>query len=264
MSVDLPEQQEPAWDLVLQRLPSYRVPAEPALPPDPMGPEARRLHEIYMPLVETPRLVIAQLGQTLDGRIATRTGDSCFVSGPEGIAHLHRLRALVDAVIVGAGTVTADDPRLTVREVRGRNPVRVVLDPSGRVSPDAGVFRDQAAPTIWVRAERSGIPEPPPQVESLFLPEQPEGGFHPIAILQALSSRGLNRVLVEGGGITVSGFLAAAALDRLHVTVAPILLGSGRPSLTLPAVERLDEALRPRCRHFQLGSDMLFDLCLRS
>ncbi|MFO8002939.1 RibD family protein [Thioalkalivibrio sp.] len=219
---------------------------------------------IYQPLVETRELVMAQLGQTLDGRIATHSGHSHFVTGPEDIRHLHRLRALVDAVVVGAGTVIADNPQLTVRHVRGDNPVRVVLDPSGRVPSDRRMFQDGAAPTLWLQSPRAHPPVVDGRVEVLLLDEAADGeGFHPTAVLRRLADRGLRRVLVEGGGLTVSRFLAAGVLDRLHLTVAPLLLGSGRPSVTLDPVHTLQEAIRPQCRHFVLGPDILFDLCLR-
>lgn len=229
-----------------------------------LAPAADTLWEIYGPLIESRDLVLAQLGQTLDGRIATHAGHSHFVNGPEGIVHLHRLRALVDAVLVGAGTAVADDPRLTVRRVQGENPVRVVLDPSGRVSPEASVFRDGTAPTLWLRGQRGTGVAVPPGVEAVLLPERPEGGFDPRVILQALRARNLNRILVEGGGITVSRFMDAGALDRLHVTVSPILLGSGSPALTLNPIDRMDMALRRSFRYFPLGHDLLFDLDLRS
>lgn len=220
-----------------------------------------QLDSIYRPLLRRGPLVMAQLGQTLDGRIATRTGHSHYVTGPEDIVHLHRLRALVDAVVVGAGTAISDDPRLTVREVPGANPVRVLLDPSARVPLDRCMFRDSAAPTLWIVAPQAAVGAVPGGVQLLRLEESPEGGgFRPQDVLEILAAHGLNRVLVEGGGITVSRFLDAGALHRLHLTVAPILLGSGRPSLTLDPVDRLDQALRPRCRRFLLGADLLFDL----
>ena len=225
--------------------------------------EARDVLELYLPLLLAPDLVIAQLGQSLDGRIATESGHSHYVTGRADIRRLHRLRALVDAVVVGAHTVAADNPRLTVREVEGRNPVRVVLDPEGRLTPDRHVFSDGAARTLVVRRHH----EPnnlPGDAEVLTMPVSGADGFEPEMVLQAMRDAGCRRVLVEGGGITVSRFVQAGVVDRMHVTVAPLLIGSGRPSMTLTTIQSLDQALRPRCRHFRLGDDMLFDLDLRT
>ena len=232
--------------------------------------DARDVIELYLPLQLRADLVIAQIGQSLDGRIATASGHSHYVTGPADILRLHRLRALVDAVIVGAGTVALDDPQLTVRKLEGRSPVRVVLDPDDRLDPDSRVFSDGSAPTLVVRrapeGDRgpSGAPAPASdEGEVLRLPIRGADGFDPEEILQALRARGYRRVLVEGGGITVSRFVQAQVVDRLHVTVAPLLIGSGRAALTLPAIDSLDEAIRPPCRHFHLGEDVLFDLALR-
>ena len=231
---------------------------------------ARDLFGLYLPLQLNQDLVIGQIGQSLDGRLATENGRSHYITGPADIVRLHRLRALVDAVVVGAGTVAADDPRLTVRETEGDNPVRVVLDPNARLSPDRAVFCDAAARTLVVRRAGDGQPALPGGGELVVLPvvQQADasdpggGGFAPATVLEALRARGLRRVLVEGGGVTVSRFLQAGALTRLHVTVAPLLIGSGRHTLTLPAIDSLDQALRPPCRMFRLGADVLFDLDL--
>jgi riboflavin-specific deaminase-like protein len=223
---------------------------------------AKDVLDIFLPLAARKRFVVAQLGQSLDGRIATENGHSHYVTGPEDRRRLHRLRALAQAVVVGAGTVESDDPRLTVRDVEGEDPVRVVLDPRGRLDPSLAVLSDGAAPTLWVRADSDARRSSPPggDVEVVALPLATSTGFEPGRLLSMLRERGLDRVLVEGGGVTVSRFLAAGALDRLHVTVAPLLLGSGRPSLTLPPIATLEEALRPPTRVFRLGDDVLFDV----
>lgn len=228
------------------------------------------MEDLYGPLLTPSSLVIAQLGQTLDGRIATQQGHSRYITGSADIEHLHRLRALVDAVVVGAQTVILDDPQLTVRKVAGKNPVRVLLDPAGRIPHDRRILQEPEAPTLWIRnrlQEESAANALAlgAHVEVLTWPEPvSREGFPPGQVLDVLAARGLRRVLIEGGGITVSRFLAAGVLDRLHLTVAPMLLGSGRPSITLDVIDRLDDALRPACRHFSLGPDVLFDLDLRS
>ena len=237
-------------------------------PPDDA---ARELLDLYLPIALAPDLVIGQLGQSLDGRIATEGGRSHYVTGRADIERLHRLRALADAVVVGAGTVVLDDPRLTVRVADGDNPVRVVLDPDARLGRDRRVFTDGAVRTLWVRRADGAQSSSPGETgdrtpddskpEVLTLPAGP-AGFEPRAVLGALRARGLRWILVEGGGITVSRFLEAGTLDRLHISVAPLLIGSGRPALTLPPVMTLDAALRPRYRHFHLGDDILFDLDL--
>ncbi|EKE76377.1 RibD family protein [Oceanibaculum indicum] len=200
--------------------------------------------------------VLAHLGQSLDGRIATASGKSHYVTGQENIVHLHRLRALADCVLVGAGTVAADDPALTVRHVPGRNPVRAVIDPMGRLPRDRRIFTDGEARTLVLTGTVDG------PGERFVLPARPEG-IAPADILSALRGLGLSRIFIEGGGRTVSGFLQAGLLDRLQIAVAPMLIGSGVPAITLPVIDSLDSALRPPCRIHPMGADVLFDFDLR-
>jgi riboflavin-specific deaminase-like protein len=187
-----------------------------------------------------------------------------YVTGEEDRLHLHRLRALADAVVVGAGTAIADDPRLTVRACAGANPVRVVLDHRGRVLNGRRLFTDGSAPTLWVLAK--GRRTAAHAVAGVEVVEVPcgESGFAPEYLLDALAERGLGRVLVEGGGVTVSRFLHAEALQRLYVTIAPVLVGDGVPGLRFPGPARMREALRAPSRRFVLGEDLLFELDLRA
>ncbi len=206
-------------------------------------------------------LVIAQLGQTLDGRIATVTGESRWINGNCALDHLHRLRASVDAVVVGVGTLIADDPQLTVRRVAGRHPTRVVIDPRGRAPASAKRFSCPAAPTLAIVAP--GARGPAPGIETIEITPR-EGALAPADIVAALAARGLRRLLIEGGARTISTFLDAGAIDRLHLLVAPMIIGSGRQGLDLAPEGRLDRALRPATRVTVFpDGDVLFDCDLR-
>jgi riboflavin-specific deaminase-like protein len=200
--------------------------------------------------------IIAQVGQSVDGRIATETGDSHYINQAAGLEHLHRLRSLADAVLVGVGTAIADDPQLTVRRVEGPNPARVVLDPNGRLPAAAKLLRDDGARRIVLTA--SAAHPAARQAEVIVLPAA-GGQISPTDIRRALSRCGFRRVLIEGGAVTLSRFLQAGCLDRLHVIVAPMILGSGRPGFVLPPIVRVAEAVPLSMRAFSLDEEVLLD-----
>lgn len=220
---------------------------------------ARLYHPLMIARWRQASLVIGQLGQSLDGRIATESGHSHYINGPAALMHLHCLRALVDAVVVGVGTALADDPQLTVRQVPGPNPARVVIDARGRLAASARCWQDDGSRRILVHG---GAVEPPAGVESL--PIQPTAGrLLPQDILAGLAGLGLTRLLIEGGATTLSAFLEADSLDRLHILTGPLIIGSGMPGLALPPIARLDQALRPKVEVTPLpGGDCLFDCAL--
>jgi 3,4-dihydroxy 2-butanone 4-phosphate synthase/GTP cyclohydrolase II len=219
------------------------------------GPEAVLLDR-YGPLVAAGRMItVAQLAQSIDGFIASRTGDANYVSGEEDREHLHRLRALVDAVVVGAQTVVADDPQLTTRAVPGPSPVRVLIDPQARIPRDARVLTDGSARTLWCVAAERRPTTVAPHVDLVSLPVR-AGRFEPQALLEMLVERGLGRVLVEGGGRTVSDFLSAGLLDRLYLTTAPILVGDGVPGVRFAGSDLVSQALTAPVQRFSLGRDI--------
>ena len=201
-------------------------------------------------------VVVGQIGQSLDGRSATRTGDSFYINRSAGLAHLHRLRALVDAVVVGVGTALVDDPQLTVRRVAGPHPARVVLDPNGRLDPNARLLACDGVRRVVVTAQ--GLRHALPGVDVVPLPAA-NGHIAPTAIISALAALGFRRILIEGGADTLSRFLGASCLDRLHVLVAPILLGGGRPSIALDNVDWMEQAMRPPTRVHWLDGEILYD-----
>jgi diaminohydroxyphosphoribosylaminopyrimidine deaminase / 5-amino-6-(5-phosphoribosylamino)uracil reductase len=202
-------------------------------------------------------VVVGQFGQSLDGRVATESGHSHYINGPAGLAHLHRLRALVDVVVVGIGTALADDPQLTVRHVAGPNPARAVIDPRGRIGTGARVFARDGSRRLVISAE-GAVADLPAGAESVRLPAA-EGTIAPTSILAALAERGFRRILIEGGSHTVSRFIAAGCLDRLHIVVAPIILGAGRGGVALAPVASCADALRPPMRLHRLDGEVLFD-----
>jgi diaminohydroxyphosphoribosylaminopyrimidine deaminase/5-amino-6-(5-phosphoribosylamino)uracil reductase len=227
-------------------------------------PAAAALCELYLPVVAAAagrRYVVAHLGQSLDGRIATSGGASKWVTGEEDVLHNHRMRALCDAVLVGAGTVRHDDPLLTVRRCGGSSPVRVVLDTERRLGPGHAVFAEgpDAPPTLLICARDRCRPGERLGAAEVVGTARAGTGLDLGAVLDSLEERGLRFVFVEGGGITVSRFLETGRLHRLQITVAPLILGSGRPGLMLPEVETVDLGIRPRTRRFMLGPDVLFD-----
>jgi diaminohydroxyphosphoribosylaminopyrimidine deaminase/5-amino-6-(5-phosphoribosylamino)uracil reductase len=219
-------------------------------------------------------VLVGQCGQSIDARIATPTGHSHYINGAAGLAHLHRLRALIDVVVIGVGTAIADDPQLTVRRVAGPNPARVIIDPSGRLPSTARALAADGARRLVVTTAAALASEASGQrgdsIVRARLPSDVEivpvatenGALAPAAIVAALAARGFRRMLIEGGADTVSRFVAARCLDRLHVLVAPLILGAGRASLTLPPIARVDEAMRVPMRAHTLddnAGDVLLD-----
>ena len=228
----------------------------------------RAFIDLYLPVcnatAEHP-ITVGHLGQSLDGVIATHTGESFYVTGEENIRHLHRMRALSDAIVVGAGTVAADDPQLTTRHVAGPNPLRVVLDPTRRLADRYRLFHDDSAPTLYVCARSLVRPgETHVGTAAIVAVDDRDGTIDIGHVMDLLHKRGCARIFVEGGGVTVSMFLEANLLDRLQVTIAPLIIGSGRPAIRVPPRTALSDCRRPRYRVFRMGADILFDCDLRS
>jgi 3,4-dihydroxy 2-butanone 4-phosphate synthase/GTP cyclohydrolase II len=206
--------------------------------------------------------VAVKFAQTLDGRIATASGDSKWISGEEERRVSHALRAACDAVLVGAGTVIADDPQLTVRMVQGRNPIRVVLDSTLRIPLDAKVL-DGSAHTIVITTERSA-PARRMAVKSkgaavICAKPGPDGsGIDPSDALRELFATGIRSVLVEGGGAIITSFLAQGLVDRMIVALAPTVIGSGTQAVGDLHVMRVSEGMRLSDRSVHVvGEDLI-------
>jgi riboflavin-specific deaminase-like protein len=241
---------------------------EPALP---AGDPRYSLIDLYLPICSattTRPIAVGHLGQSLDGFIATHAGDSQYVTGQANILHLHRMRALCDAIIVGAGTVAADDPQLTTRHVPGPSPLRVIFDPTRGLGEHYRVFRDASAETLYVCARSLTRPGEShfgrASLVAIDDDEDQGAGVDVADLLRLLRQRGCARIFVEGGGVTVSTFLEASLLDRLQIAIAPLIIGDGRPAIRLEPRAALRDCQRPSYRVFRMGGDVLFDCDLRA
>ena len=226
-----------------------------------LAAEARALNAAYVHHRETGRpFVLLKLAQTLDGRIATRNGHSQWITGEAARKRVHLIRSRADAVLVGIDTVLADDPRLTVRHVEGRQPRRIVLDSRARTPLDARMLNGDAPVTICVTetapADRiDGLKQAGAEV--LVLPGGE--GYVPVEPLKsALGRAGIVTLLVEGGSRVAASFLRERAVDRIACFVAPRILGAGIPSIAGLEVDDLSKAIDlndPQVE--QLGRDFL-------
>ena len=225
-----------------------------------------RLNEVFFKYVATGiPFVTVKFAQTLDGRIATSTGHSRWISSPSSLRYAHRLRAVHDAILVGAGTVLRDDPELTCRLARGKNPLRIVADSTLRAPPEARIFlpgpeaRTLVVTTRRAPAERKRTLEAR-GIEVVETGEDPIGRVNLRELLSLLGKRAVSSLLVEGGAGVITEFLREKLADRLVVIVAPKIAGQGINALGDLGITRMDDALRLSVRKIsRRGDDLVFD-----
>jgi diaminohydroxyphosphoribosylaminopyrimidine deaminase/5-amino-6-(5-phosphoribosylamino)uracil reductase len=228
-----------------------------------LGDRARAVHRHYLHHVTTGRpFVTLKLATSLDGRIATRSGDSKWITGDAARRDAHRLRAGHHGIAVGAATVLADDPRLDVRMVRGVDPSPFVFDPRLRVASAGKPFALLRPGVVYLHTARASIRARKALAragaEAIELPEAPGGGIEIAAALERLGARDLRSLMVEGGGRLIGAFVAAMCWQQLRLYQAPVLLGDARPAIA--GVEWASVADAPRLRLIRrrmLGPDQL-------
>jgi diaminohydroxyphosphoribosylaminopyrimidine deaminase/5-amino-6-(5-phosphoribosylamino)uracil reductase len=230
-----------------------------------LAAEATALNAGFNTWITTGRpFVVAKAGVSLDGRIATRTGDSQWITSAGARRVGHQLRAQVDAIMVGAGTVLADDPRLTLRHgVRGRQPIRIVVDTRGRCPVSARLFRDgwptwvvtglRSAPTWRAKLAAQGV--------EVILLRTTAGHVNMRALVRELGRRQVTSVLVEGGGGLLGALFDAGLVDRIAFFVAPKIIGgtAARPAVEGRGAATLREVFNWDGRWRRVGvNEMLF------
>ncbi|WP_211897425.1 bifunctional diaminohydroxyphosphoribosylaminopyrimidine deaminase/5-amino-6-(5-phosphoribosylamino)uracil reductase RibD [Saccharopolyspora erythraea] len=221
--------------------------------------EAERHNEFWLTSVRRERpFVTWKFAGTIDGRSAAADGSSRWITAAQARRDAHALRAVHDAVLVGGGTLRADDPHLGLRHgVAGEPPLRVVLDSAGRIEPGARVL-DGSAPTLVVVSDRAGEPRELGAGASTLAVPSTEDGLDLAALSGRLFARGVRSVLLEGGARLAAGFLAGGLVDRVVAYLAPMFLGgAGLPVVTGIGVASMAEAARMRVEEVrQLGPDL--------
>jgi len=231
-----------------------------------MGEACKELNERFFKFITTGiPFVTLKFAQTLDGRIATATHQSRWISSPDSRSFTHSLRSIHDAILVGAGTVMHDDPELTVRHVRGRNPMRIVVDSCLQLPLEAKVLKMQeSAPTI-IAANGRADPEKLKRlqdkgVETLIVDEDSKGRVDIKKLLVELGKRQVSSLLVEGGAAIITSFLKEKLADRLVIIVAPKILGRGIEAVAELGIKSMDDAIRLACRKvYRKGEDIVID-----
>ncbi len=227
--------------------------------------EAQQVNEAWLTFVRAGRpFVTWKYAATLDGRTAAADGTSRWITSSEARADVHRLRAEVDAVLVGSGTALADDPHLAVRKaplLRAVPPLRVVIDTNARI-PVAARILDDAAPTLILVAEDVAAGESAAALrkagaEIVAVPRAADG-LDLTRVLAVLHERGVVSVLLEGGARLAGGFLSARLVDKVVAYLAPALIGGGGlPALSGPGAPTIDAALRLRLDEItRIGADV--------
>ena len=224
-------------------------------------PDPRRVDAATIP--EDRPIVTVHYAQTIDGRIASRTGDSRWVSGEGSLRLAHELRAAHDAVLVGIGTVLADDPKLTVRLAPGRSPVRVVVDSQLRIPPEANVLDTANARTIVattaLASEERAAAIRARVAEVLRVKSDADGHVDLRELLARLRENGIGRVLIEGGRGIITAALRERLVDRLTVCIAPKVIGEGIAAVGDLHIDKLCDAMTfERSGFTASGGDVIF------
>jgi len=213
---------------------------------------------ILVPILrKNKKLVIAQIGQSIDGRIALNNGNSHYINNPKSIIYLHCLRSISDAIIVGSNTIKKDDPLLTTRKIKGTNPKRIIIDGSLSLNNKYKIFNDGNENIIFTKSNKNI------RLNNSTIIRLKEKNFTKNFITQIIKLKYKN-ILVEGGSKTISELINNKYIDILQFMIAPILIGSGINSLNLKEISNLNKAIRPKHNFNELDNEIIVNLFLNS
>ena len=204
-------------------------------------------------LMKYKKFFIAQLGQSLDGKIALFNGNSHYINSKKSILYLHALRCICDGLLVGVNTVIKDNPLLTTRYMKGSSPMRIIIDPSLKLTNRLNIFKDGNKNIVFTQKVSNK------KLNNTTIYKLPKKNFTKL-IYQKIKDLNFNYILVEGGATTISKFLEQELLDIMQFIIAPIIIGSGIDSVKLKSISNLKYALRPKSSLYKLGDEMIASL----
>ena len=218
----------------------------------------RQCCEIIIPLLtKNDNFLIGQIGQSLDGKIALNNGNSHYINEKESILYLHCLRAVCDGVLVGVNTVIKDNPLLTTRKIKGASPVRLIIDPSLKLSNRYKIFKDDNRNIIFTNSNKQK------KINNTLIIKFPKKNFTN-NIFKYLKKTSFKNILVEGGPTTLSNFIEMKLLNYMQFIISPTLIGSGIDSLKLKPITNLKNAIRVENTISKLGKEIVMTLNLNS
>ncbi len=218
----------------------------------------RQCCEIIIPLLtKNDNFLIGQIGQSLDGKIALNNGNSHYINEKESILYLHCLRAVCDGVLVGVNTVIKDNPLLTTRKIKGSSPVRLIIDPSLKLSNKYKIFKDNNQNIIFTNSNKQK------KINNTLIVKFPKKNFTN-NIFKYLKKTSFKNILVEGGPTTLSNFIEMKLLNYMQFIISPTLIGSGIDSLKLKPITNLKNAIRVENTISKLGKEIVMTLNLNS
>ena len=217
----------------------------------------RQCCEIIIPLfTKNDNFLIGQIGQSLDGKIALNNGNSHYINEKESILYLHCLRAVCDGVLVGVNTIIKDNPLLTTRKIKGSNPVRLIIDPSLKLSNRYKIFKDDNRNIIFTNSNKQK------KINNTLIIKFPKKNFTN-NIFKYLKKTSFKNILVEGGPTTLSNFIEMKLLNYMQFIISPTLIGSGIDSLKLKPITNLKNAIRVKNTISKLGKEIVITLNLK-
>jgi diaminohydroxyphosphoribosylaminopyrimidine deaminase/5-amino-6-(5-phosphoribosylamino)uracil reductase len=222
--------------------------------------EAKKLNEIYLKFITTGLpFVILKIAQTLDGKIATKLGDSKWITQDDSRRFVHSLRSCVDAVLVGANTVRRDDPELTIHDARGENPIRIILDSAGKTSNRSKVIKENKNGKTIIATNNEKIKEKlKEKVEIWKLKKRKDGKVDLADLLRKAGENQISSLLVEGGAKVFTSFLKEKLVDKIYYFLSPKILGKGLDSFGDLGIKKIPNSITLRdCEMKKFKNDLL-------